>query len=113
MTPIKLLFLLPIVAESFVIQPVHVRSTTLSYGLLATNSSVTEASSGNKQSTRWTGSSRWESNADIGEQFLLKEKYGTYFKVPNPATLFTKSICTIGPKTSDPTSIGRMMDAGM
>ena len=61
--------------------------------------------------TRWTESSRWES--EPGEQFLLKEKYGTYFKVPNPATLMTKIICTIGPSTMSPTTLGKMMDAGM
>jgi pyruvate kinase len=43
----------------------------------------------------------------------MKEKYGTYFKVPNPATLMTKIICTIGPATMNPTMLGKMMDAGM
>lgn len=47
-------------------------------------------------------------------QYLLQEKYGTYFKVPNPATLMTKIICTIGPATfDDEVVIGRMLDAGM
>eukprot|EP00977_Amphora_coffeiformis_P011181 scaffold2671_cov167-Amphora_coffeaeformis.AAC.19 len=66
-------------------------------------------------SQRWTGSGRWESaeHDSTGEQFLLKEKFGTYFKVPNPATLMTKIICTIGPSTNDPEILGRMMDAGM
>ena len=66
-------------------------------------------------SQRWTGSGRWESAeaGTGGEQFLLKEKFGTYFKVPNPATLMTKIICTIGPSTADPEILGRMMDAGM
>lgn len=66
-----------------------------------------EASSVN----RWTGSGRWE-NAEqdnTGEQFLLKEKFGTYFKVPNPATLMSKIICTVGPATNDPEILGRMM----
>jgi pyruvate kinase len=44
---------------------------------------------------------------------LLPEQFGTYFKVPNPATLMTKIICTIGPATDDPETLGRMMDAGM
>lgn len=35
------------------------------------------------------------------------------YVVPNPATLMTKIICTIGPATSDPTMLGRLMDAGM
>ena len=62
-------------------------------------------------SQRWTGSGRWESTEvdSTGEQFLLKEKFGTYFKVPNPATLMTKIICTIGPATNDPEILGRMM----
>jgi pyruvate kinase len=64
-------------------------------------------------SQRWTGSGRWEASEGTGEQFLLKEKFGTYFKVPNPATLMTKIICTIGPSTADPETLGRMMDAGM
>ena len=77
-------------------------------------STASTSSSSPSLSTRWTGSSRWEQSDGSGdEQFLLKEKYGTYFKVPNPATLFTKIICTIGPKSSDPTTIGKMMDAGM
>ena len=50
-------------------------------------------------SPRWSDSGRWEKDQDrkaesgeqsAGEQqFLLKEKYGTYFRVPNPATLMT------------------------
>lgn len=67
--------------------------------------------------TRWTDSGRWEAPEAPatrgGGSYLLKEKYGTYFQVPNPATLMTKIICTIGPATSDPTTLGRMMDAGM
>ena len=48
------------------------------------------------------------------QQFLLQEKFGTYFQVLNPATLLTKFICTIGPATAaDPAALGRMMDAGM
>jgi len=61
-------------------------------------------------------SGRWEtqeSNLQTGEQYMMKEKFGTYFKVPNPNTLMTKIVCTIGPKTSDATTVGRMMDAGM
>jgi len=61
--------------------------------------------------TRWTESSRWES--EPSEQFLLKEKFGTYFKVPNPASLMTKIICTIGPSTMKPATLAKMMDAGM
>lgn len=64
--------------------------------------------------TRWTESSRWEaSDSASNEQFLLKEKFGTYFKVPNPASLMTKLICTIGPSTISPDKISRMLDAGM
>ena len=49
-------------------------------------------------SPRWSDSGRWEKEQDKqaestqseGEQqFLLKEKYGTYFRVPNAATLMT------------------------
>lgn len=50
-------------------------------------------------SPRWSDSGRWEKEQDVraqtgaeseGEQqFLLKEKYGTYFRVPNAATLMT------------------------
>ena len=50
-------------------------------------------------SPRWSDSGRWEKDQDrkaesgeqsAGEQqFLLKEKYGTYFREPNPATLMT------------------------
>ena len=50
-------------------------------------------------SPRWSDSGRWEKEQDAraqtgaessGEQqFLLKEKYGTYFRVPNAATLMT------------------------
>lgn len=91
------------------------KSTTNSSSFFINDIAIDMSSSSNSKwkSTRWTDSSRWEQSTDVGEQFLLKEKYGTYFKVPNPATLFTKIVCTIGPKTSDPTIIGRMMDAGM
>ena len=39
---------------------------------------------------RWSISGRWEADNSGGEQFLLKEKFGKYFKVPNPATLMTR-----------------------
>ena len=82
----------------------------------AESSSGGGPSSSSQSGGRWTVSGRWEQQeggASVGEQFLLKEKFGTYFKVPNPSTLMTKIVCTIGPKTSDATTIGRMMDAGM
>lgn len=68
-----------------------------------------------KNHPRWTESSRWEKESVAQEQggFLLKEKYGTYFRLPNPSALMTKVICTIGPATMNPTTLGRMMDAGM
>jgi Pyruvate kinase, barrel domain len=84
---------------------------TTSSLLLASNSTGTGIP---KKATRWTESSRWEQDTSgTGEQYLMKEKYGTYFKVPNPATLMTKIICTIGPATMNPTMLGKMMDAGM
>ena len=62
-------------------------------------------------SPRWTVSSRWEQAE--GEQYILQEKYGTYFKVPNPASLFTRIICTLGPSSCDAVVISKMMNAGM
>jgi len=66
-----------------------------------------------QQGGRWSDSGRWERKDYPSQQFLLQENFGTYFKVPNPATLFTKIICTIGPKTDSETVLGRMMEAGM
>lgn len=49
----------------------------------------------------------------VGESFLLKEKFGEYFKVPNPATVMTKIVCTIGPATCEVPALTRMIGAGM
>lgn len=80
------------------------------------DSSPPPHSSSSSSGTRWTESSRWEQQevgGDHKQQFLLQEKYGTYFRVPNPATLMTKVICTMGPACRNPTILGCMMDAGM
>jgi hypothetical protein len=89
-------------------------SNETSAGLFNASPSSSASSNG---STRWANSGRWEdelsSQESTGGSYLLKEKYGTYFQVPNPASLMTKIICTIGPATGDLTTLGRMMDAGM
>jgi hypothetical protein len=89
-------------------------SNETSAGLLNESPSSSASSNG---STRWANYGRWEdelsSPESTGGSYLLKEKYGTYFQVPNPASLMTKIICTIGPATGDLTTLGRMMDAGM
>lgn len=95
-------------ASSFVIQK---NPPVASYKTSKLSSTNTSNDTNVPTTRRWTDSSRWES--EPGEQFLLKEKFGTYFKLPNPATLMTKIICTIGPATMNPTMLGRMMDAGM
>jgi len=44
---------------------------------------------------------------------MLKESFGEYFRVPNPSSLMTKIICTIGPANSSKQRLSEMMDAGM
>lgn len=67
-------------------------------------------------SSRWTDSGRWEEATDHDahqQQYLLQESFGEYFKVPNPSSLMTKIICTIGPATCSKQKLGEMLDAGM
>ena len=96
--------LIPCLADTF-----SVSNETSSLSGLKEEDNNFGGSGTRSSSTRWTD--RWEK--EDSTQFLLKEKYGTYFKVPNPATLMTKIICTIGPSTCDLTTLGRLMDAGM
>ena len=46
------------------------------------------------------------------DSFILKEKYGNYFRVPSHYTVATKVIATIGPGTRSPAMINKLMDAG-
>jgi len=66
---------------------------------------------------RWSRSGRWEqeeaSNSHEQHSFLLQESYGEYFRVPNPAGLMTKIICTVGPTSCSKQRLGEMIDAGM
>ena len=41
------------------------------------------------------------------------DKFGAYFRVPAPASVMTKTVCTIGPASSDEATIARLLDAGM
>mmetsp|Transcript_5191 Transcript_5191/g.9771 ORF Transcript_5191/g.9771 Transcript_5191/m.9771 type:complete len:576 (+) Transcript_5191:3-1730(+) len=71
--------------------------------------------------TRWDDLSRWENLEKDGSNvapeenssFLLQESFGDYFRVPNPSSLMTKIICTVGPETSSKQKLGEMLDAGM
>lgn len=90
---------------------IRIRSPATKLALSDSTKNETSTYIAESSSDRWTD--RWDSKDDSQQKFLLKEKYGTYFKVPNPATLMTKVICTIGPSTSDLSTLGRMIDAGM
>lgn len=52
------------------------------------------------------------SEHDVND-FMHSETYGNYFRVPNPATVSTKLICTLGPATSSKPMIEKLLRAGM
>lgn len=63
--------------------------------------------------TRW-GASGWEAVSDHSvSDFMHSDTYGNYFRVPNPATVSTKLICTLGPATSSKPMIEKLLSAGM
>jgi len=82
-----------VVRAAWVVEPPSRRTTPRGYppaAMVATTTQLFHSSANNKDD-RWSVSGRWEQETQqIGEQFLLKEKFGSYFKVRTYAVLLCR-----------------------